>query len=585
MKFRKIHGLAALGFFALCTSLGFQNCSRVAFTQNPETVESITEGSQSPAVCDDGQESGSIKWVLVPNQNIEEPGQCQYGGNLTMLYEKYQKSVCEAGQYVGQSEIKKGNLIGQRGACNCSGGVVHGTNIWQVVSGQTITDQQTCPASGTMSLVYEKEQQYTCNSGELVATGVFQKGKFLRQDGACMCADGVTEGSSSYQIVPNATITEAGNCPYGGNLQNNYEKLQKYTCTFSQFVAQDEYLKGKLLSTTGACNCEGGILDGAFKLVLLAGQTISEPVTCKYGGDLINLYEKQEKLLCSKGNFSSTGEFQKGAFLRQTGSCNPPPVLSETFSVSVSNTERPLDMIWVIDNSGSMDAEAANVRANLSSFISGLDTASDLKFLLVSAKGTSGTNVSLPAGLDPTRFMQANIAITSTGGPQTLLDVLTSSKNAGNPFFRDESKKIIVFVTDDNSALAANTFLTNVAALGAPSADVSIFGFIGLGAKISKCQAATGTIYQTLASQTAGNVFNICEIDWTQHFANLKTDVLTKLGRSFTLASSSVAITKVEVDGVVLDPSQYTLLDDVLTLSEDVVVTATSSVKVYYTQE
>lgn len=586
MKARHLRIALFIFGMAVFSSILFQNCSPVSF-QPVEAESALTsKGDEEPALCDDGQVSGSVKWDLVSGQNTEEPGVCENGGNLVLLYEKKQKLVCENGQYLGSQEFQKGALVGQRGACNCSESVTHGMSVFKNVDGQTITEAQACPASGTLSLIYEKQQKYTCDNGKLVPSESFQKGKLIKQEGACQCADGSALGSVTYKPVPNATITEAGLCPNGGNLQYIYEKLQKFICQDSQSLAQNEYMKGKLLNTTGACDCEGGIVSGAFKLVILAGQTISEPVACKYGGTLVNIYEKQEKNLCTNGNFSATGETQKGAFLRQEGTCNPPPVLNESFAIAATKTVKPLDMIWVVDNSGSMSVEAAHVRNNITAFINALDKSSDMKFLLFSKVGTSGTNVSLPLGLDPMRFIQANVSVGSTNGPKLLSDWLVAAANAGTPFFRSDSKKIIVFVTDDNSSLGAAGFMTNLTNVGVNAGQAAIFGFVGLGTTLSTCQANTGVIYQNLASQTGSKVYNICDADWTNHFVDLKTDVLTKLGRTFTLVDTkAVKIVKVEVDGVAIETSKYSFLNGVLTLTEDVTLTEQSSVKVSYTQE
>lgn len=585
MKSQAMRSVLILSAITVCVGLLFQNCSPVAFTPTPPDEKTLEQASVEPKLCADGEVSGSIKWDVVLGQSIEEPGQCSLGGDLTLIYEKVQKSLCEDGKYVGKSEFKKGKLIGQKGGCNCDAGITNGTSTWKTLVGQTLSDQQACPASGTLTLIYEKQQKYTCNNGTLAAVETFQKGNLIRQEGACMCADGSGEGSSQFKIVPNATIIEPGVCTYGGNLQKIFEKLQKFTCTSSQSTAQNEFKKGNLLNTTGACNCDGGTISGSTRLTIIAGE-ITEPAACKYGGTLVNVYQKQEKQLCTAGLYSNTGQFQKGAFIRQDGACNPPPVLSETMSVSATKTLKPLDMVWVIDNSGSMDSEAANVRANLTAFINGLDTSTDMKFILISQKGNSGTAVSLPSGRDPSRFIQINETVTSTSATKNVIDQLSALEQKGTPFFRAGSKKIIVFVTDDNSAMSAANFTSSLTMLGAAPGEVASFGFIGLGKTLSKCQANTGSVYQTLATQTKAKVFNICDIDWKQHFADLKTDVLTKLGRTFQLTDRSAAkITKVEVDGVALATGQYSFVNGVLTLSEDVVMTEQSTVKVYYTQE
>lgn len=271
----------------------------------------------------------------------------------------------------------------------------------------------------------------------------------------------------------------------------------------------------------------------------------------------------------------------------QTTDCAP--LFMEMFSVSATNAVRPMDMIWVVDNSGSMAEEASNVRSNLTNFINALDKSSDMKFLLISKEGNSGFSVSLPSGLDSSRFMQKNIEIDSTHGPAVLLNELSSDIGLGDigmgtPFFRPDSKKIIVFVTDDNSAMSAAIFTKSLSDLGVNKGDVSIFGFVGLGEAVSDCQAFTGDVYKDLASQSGGNTYNICDSDWSLNFSTLKTDVLTKLGRSYIIKDPLAAlVTSVEVDGVVIPTSMYSFANGVLTINDKVVMTEQSSIKVFYT--
>ncbi|WP_413287587.1 VWA domain-containing protein [Bdellovibrio sp. HCB337] len=585
MKLHRMHFTMLLLGMGLVSTLLFQNCAPVQFQPAEKVSEASTSGAEEPLLCSDGSVSGAVKWEVLAHDHFEEPGQCPYGGNLTLIYEKMQKVLCDGGQLVGQDEYKKGALITQRGGCDCADGVSNGSSIWKNVLGEVISENQACPVNGTLVLNYEKHQKYTCENGSLVSKQDFQKGPFINQTGACNCADGAPEGSSSTRLVPNATISEPGFCQYGGNLTHIYEKNQKFICQSSQYVGQNEYTKGKLIETTGACNCEGGAADGSIKYSSLAGQTISEPAVCKYGGTLVNIYEKLEKKVCTKAAFISTGEFSKGIFLRQEGSCNPPPVMTESFTVNSTKMVRPLDMVWVVDNSGSMKEEAAHVRNNLTTFINSLDKASDMKFLLYSQKGTTGTLVSLPSGLDAARFTQVNKVVGSTDGTKLVGDHLVLALKNGVPFFRTDSKKIVVFVTDDNSAISAATFMGLLDQAGARSADVAVFSFIGQGSA-SPCQAATGAVYQTLADQTKAKTYNICNLDWAQYFTDLKTDVLTKLGRSFKLQDTlAMKIVKVEVDGKVLLASDYSFAAGVLTLNDSVVLTETSSVKVSYTQE
>lgn len=265
-------------------------------------------------------------------------------------------------------------------------------------------------------------------------------------------------------------------------------------------------------------------------------------------------------------------------------SSEAPPILdtaSESFKVSFSSQSAPLDMIWVIDNSGSMGQEAEHVRNNLTSFVNELNKSTNFRFLLVSRKGTSGTTVSLNSGLNPSSHLQIDVNVGSTNGPDLLLNALGNEPTKS--FLRQESKKIIVFVTDDNSSKSANFIINSLTQkLNASLQDISVNSFIALSQQESPCLAKEGQVYKDLASATAGSTYNICSTDWTSHFSDLIDVSVSKAIRRFTLTKNVNAVHDVKVDGKTLDKSAYSIAGKVLTLHDDVLVYEHSVVTVNY---
>jgi hypothetical protein len=275
-----------------------------------------------------------------------------------------------------------------------------------------------------------------------------------------------------------------------------------------------------------------------------------------------------------------------------------------------------------------MSEEAAQVRNNLDKFVTSINVSSDsnMKFLLVSTTKSTVTQtstyclkypkdqgcleraVSLPTNLN-SNFSQEDIYVDSTNGPSLLIRKLQQLDSASTPFFRKDSKKVVVFVTDDNSTSnfidksvspnitvsafsaikfsAALNSLTNVS-----PGEASFFGFIGLGndpnkVPYSSCQAATGLVYKTLSAKNNGAVFNICDTDWASNFDALKTNVQTTLGRTYKLTAPNVtSVVKIVVDNntILADPANFTFdpATGILTLTDKVIFTATSKITVYY---
>ncbi len=286
----------------------------------------------------------------------------------------------------------------------------------------------------------------------------------------------------------------------------------------------------------------------------------------------------------SSGNPSAVSP--ETTFSDNDASQSGPPAVSEkenneTFKVMFNSEAAPLDMIWVIDNSGSMSAEAALVRRNFDVFLTTLNKSTNFRLLLVSQPGNSGTLVSIPSSFDPATHKQINQRVESNNGPQLLLNQL---KMLPAGFLREDSKKIVVFVTDDNSSLGSASFMSSLLAQQKWSAkDVSVSSFIGLDKASSPCMDSVGAVYKELATSTGGRNYNICLQDWSGHFNDLMNSSVSKAIRRFTLGVDAVkSISVVKVNGLVLDKSAYSVLGKVVTLDDGVNLPENSMVAVEY---
>lgn len=79
----------------------------------------------------------------------------------------------------------------------------------------------------------------------------------------------------------------------------------------------------------------------------------------------------------------TSGKFQGNAV--RTGPAADAPAGSRSDSFPVQSRKGSLDLVWAIDNSGSMSEEAAIVRANFQSFLQGVSSRADLRLALLSS--------------------------------------------------------------------------------------------------------------------------------------------------------------------------------------------------------
>ncbi len=251
------------------------------------------------------------------------------------------------------------------------------------------------------------------------------------------------------------------------------------------------------------------------------------------------------------------------------------PILIYEASANARNAALPIDMIWMIDNSGSMVDTAQAVRDNFQNFANQVAAVPDMKLALVSKIGTTGTSTNIPSSVS-IPHIEINQSVDSTNG----LDILSSalcptSAVAGSPcasvtnhplvrgklnnFLRPDSHKVFVLVTDDESKLKSGDFLTRFDSIY-PNGALTVYGFIGLG-EVSPCQAKTGTQYIDLAAATGGQMYNICDTDWSTKYAQLADNVVQLGINNIALPAEVVhgTIVSVKVNGVTIKSSQYTI--------------------------
>ncbi len=208
-----------------------------------------------------------------------------------------------------------------------------------------------------------------------------------------------------------------------------------------------------------------------------------------------------------------------------------------TETAAASTVIRPVDIIWVIDNSGSMDAEEARVQSNMNGFASSI-AASGTDYHVIVINDTSHVNVPPPLGGSP-ELLNVNVNIDS----HNALENLVAAYPTYQSFLRPTSVKHIVVVSDDESGWSKATFESQLGALTAP-------GF-GTGWRLhavvaesppyiqGHCfllSAAAGSTYISLQTAHNGTFFSLCETNWSPLFATLAQSVTQGLALPCTFS-------------------------------------------------
>jgi hypothetical protein len=206
-------------------------------------------------------------------------------------------------------------------------------------------------------------------------------------------------------------------------------------------------------------------------------------------------------------------------------------------SVSANFVAIPSDIIWVVDQSGSMDQETAHVQEKINDFAALID-ATAIDYHVVMIADPEGKNaICVPPPLagpscgDNDRFRLVPTKVSSHDGPQLAVQEYPLYQD----FLRLEAAKHFVFVTDDDSDWAAATFTDELLAL-LPTGmftGFKVHGIYAFGTSGGKgCDgpfgsgAAEGTVYTELIAQTGGAAGIICTGDWDQVFTDITEAVV-----------------------------------------------------------
>jgi hypothetical protein len=194
----------------------------------------------------------------------------------------------------------------------------------------------------------------------------------------------------------------------------------------------------------------------------------------------------------------------------------------------------PVDIIWVVDSSGSMDDEASAVQNALNGFSSYI-AAQGIDYRVILIGDAGAMTVPPPLGGSP-RFLHVNVTVNSTDA----LEKIVSAYPMYQSFLRPGAGVHFVVVTDDESDWSKAQFDAALAGLSAPgipagytfhavcSEEVPFQLFPppvppvmlpcsgGLGAGGA---AAPGKVYIGMTMATGGLWKSICTSDWTPIFS------------------------------------------------------------------
>ncbi len=219
------------------------------------------------------------------------------------------------------------------------------------------------------------------------------------------------------------------------------------------------------------------------------------------------------------GNGSGTGNTGSGGIIN-TGATGGEGGNQECESVSEQAESKllPVDIIWAIDSSGSMDGEIQQVQNNMNGFSNAVfGTGVDIHVVLIARETCIPPPLGgVPCGQPNTNgngdiiFQHVQVGIGSTNALSQYINTYPQYKST----LRKEALKYFAVVTDDNSNMSAAAFTQALADINAMDGYFNNWKFMGIyctgGCPDFFACADTGTVYQQLVQQTGGVTGDLC---------------------------------------------------------------------------
>lgn len=211
---------------------------------------------------------------------------------------------------------------------------------------------------------------------------------------------------------------------------------------------------------------------------------------------------------------------------------------------------QPADIIVVVDNSGSMDAEAGFVQANMNAFSSAIFLANiDAHVVLISADNSSDAGICMAQPLGSGACPDDNnlpgyMHIIDGVGSNDALQKIIQHHATWAPQMRATANKHIIVITDDDSDLSAGDFNQQFLALDPTYAGYKAHAIASPEDPVVAClaqttccpfiplSAALSQEYIDLAALTGGIFGNLCE----QEFGPIFTAVAEQVIQGSSLA-------------------------------------------------
>ncbi len=258
----------------------------------------------------------------------------------------------------------------------------------------------------------------------------------------------------------------------------------------------------------------------------------------------------------------------------------PREFFQNTYSIHEIDTRNKIDILWIIDNSGSMDSIQKNIVKNAELFMKEFIKSNyiDWKMGLVSTDRSELPYLGFDqpfnrATVDPVTLFKAKVDSLGTNGDASEYVFHNIYRNIMNPgpipFLRGNSHLAVIMVTDeeeqsqemDRTLYEVNNFYAAMRSMISPLFKMRFYGAINA-KELEQCSAYAmdyaESPFEKVIGLTNGFVVSACKPDFGEGLASIGKDIASLLEYPRLLLSERprVETIKVSYKGQILEPGR-----------------------------
>ncbi len=266
----------------------------------------------------------------------------------------------------------------------------------------------------------------------------------------------------------------------------------------------------------------------------------------------------------------------------------------DSFTYDNSQTTAPVDILFVVDDSGSMGDNQAALASNFSSFINDFVTLGTDFTMAITTTDTDGANAGVPVAgsmeaLTYQKYLQNSgqfisdfedmIKVgTSGSGQERGLEGSRAFFNAhSGSFLRSNAYLAVIYVSDeeDQSPDSVATYANYLHGLKNDQSRVQVHSIVHLSG------SNVGDRYVDAANTVGGSYEDITN-NFAQTLTNISTSIINNIKNYILTSQPDLATMAISVDGALLDSSEWTYNASLNSVEFPNGLPAGAEIKVYY---